>query len=725
MCNLGSINLGRLVRNGAFDFARLGQIVRVAVPFLDRVIDRNYYPTPRTAASNARWRPVGLGVMGLQDVFFQLGLAFDGDEARQLSQRIAEEIYFHALWTSTELAETSGAHETFAETHAAQGRLQFDLWGAAPSDPERWQPLRDRIARFGLRNSLLVAVAPTATIASIAGCYECIEPQVSNLFKRETLSGEFLQVNTYLVRELQRLGLWDEAVRSRIKAADGSVQDIDQIPPEVKAVFRTAWEIPMRSLIDMAAERGAFIDQSQSLNLFVAAPTIGKLSSMYLHAWKQGLKTTYYLRSRPATRIAAATVPGAEAPVVPIHAGPPPTPTPTPAPTPTRWPAPWKTPRPARYVTDGARRKRDPRVPGADPWRPYPWRPCRRPSGRAHMSAPARRDGRCLTPASTSRSVRCATRSFMTATERLSATRGLWRRSTSPTTWSTSTAGSCPRNNDLVKRLVAFFATGDSIVANNLVLNLYRHINAPEARLYLSRQLFEEAVHVQFYLTLLDTYLADENEQAEAFAAVEHIPSIRAKAQFCFRWIDSLATVERVESQDDRRAFLLNLVCFAACIEGLFFFAAFAYVYFLRSKGLLNGLASGTNWVFRDESAHMSFAFDVIDTVRAEEPELFDTTFAEQVTAMLAEAVEAETGFAEDILAEGVPGLSVADTRRYLEYVADQRLVRLGLPKRFGASNPFGFMELQDVSELANFFERTVSAYQVGVTGAVAFDEEF
>ena len=282
-----------------------------------------------------------------------------------------------------------------------------------------------------------------------------------------------------------------------------------------------------------------------------------------------------------------------------------------------------------------------------------------------------------------------------------------------------------PSEQRLVKRLVAFFATGDSIVANNLVLNLYRHINAPEARLYLSRQLFEEAVHVQFYLTLLDTYLADEDERAEAFAAVEHIPSIRAKAQFCFRWIDSLASLKRVESKGDRRAFLLNLVCFAGCIEGLFFFAAFAYVYFLRSKGLLNGLASGTNWVFRDESAHMSFAFEVIDTVRAEEPEMFDETFAQQVTAMLTEAVEAETRFAEDILAEGVPGLSVADTRRYLEYVADQRLARLGLPKCFGAANPFGFMELQDVSELANFFERTVSAYQVGVAGAIAFDEEF
>jgi ribonucleoside-diphosphate reductase alpha chain len=323
VCNLGSVNLGRLVRDGAFDFARLGQVVGAVVPFLDRVIDRNYYPTPRTATSNDRWRPVGLGLMGLQDVFFQLDLAFDSAEARQLSRRIAEETYFHALWTSSELAESDGPHQAFSETHAARGRLQFDLWDVVPSGPERWQRLRERVARFGLRNSLLVAIAPTATIASIAGCYECIEPQVSNLFKRETLSGEFLQVNTYLVRELQRRGLWDEALRSKIKAADGSVQDIQEIPSQLKAVYRTAWEIPMRSLIDMAAERGPFIDQSQSLNLFVAAPTIGKLSSMYLHAWKQGLKTTYYLRSRPATRISAATVPVGDAPVVPIRSEPP------------------------------------------------------------------------------------------------------------------------------------------------------------------------------------------------------------------------------------------------------------------------------------------------------------------------------------------------------------------------------------------------------------------
>ena len=303
VCNLGSVNLGSLVVDGAFDFERLGEVVRIAVPFLDRVIDINYYPTPEAEHSNSLWRPVGMGLMGLQDVFFKLGLPFDSPEARSLSARISEEIYFNALWASTELAELAGPHDNYSITRVAQGDLQFDLWGIEPTDTERWQGLRDRIAEHGLRNSLLIAIAPTATIASIVGCYECIEPQVSNIFKRETLSGEFLQINRYLVRELQGRGMWDEAMANRIKAAEGSIQGIDDIPEDIQAVYRTAWEVPMRSLIDMGAERGAFIDQSQSLNLFMESPTIGKLSSMYLHAWKSGLKTTYYLRSRPATRI--------------------------------------------------------------------------------------------------------------------------------------------------------------------------------------------------------------------------------------------------------------------------------------------------------------------------------------------------------------------------------------------------------------------------------------
>ncbi|HVB05022.1 MAG TPA: ribonucleotide-diphosphate reductase subunit beta [Acidimicrobiales bacterium] len=282
-----------------------------------------------------------------------------------------------------------------------------------------------------------------------------------------------------------------------------------------------------------------------------------------------------------------------------------------------------------------------------------------------------------------------------------------------------------PGERHLVNRLVAFFATGDSIVANNLVLNLYRHLNAPEARLYLSRQLFEEAQHVQFYLTLLDTYIPDLAEREEAFRAVEQIPSIRAKAEFCFRWMAEIGELEQLESAGQRQAFLCNLVCFACCIEGLFFFAAFAYVYFFRSKGLLNGLASGTNWVFRDESGHMDFAFAVIEVIRAEEPELFDETFAARVRAMVEEAVEVEAAFAADLLADGVPGLSLSSLRQYLEYVADQRLARLGLEKRFGSANPLDFMALQDVAEHTNFFERTVSAYQVGVEGQVAFDEDF
>ena len=321
VCNLGSVNLGAFVQpagtgssNGSspasFDFERLGEVVRLVVPFLDRVIDINYYPTDESKDSNRRWRPVGLGLMGLQDVFFKLGLAFDSVEARALSRRISEEIYFNALWASTELAEASGAHLGFADTRAAAGDLQFDLWGAEPSDPERWAPLRARIAEHGLRNSLLIAIAPTATIAAIAGCYECIEPQVSNLFKRETLSGEFMQVNRYLVAELKARGLWGDKMIGEVKKAEGSIQQIERIPEDLRAMYRTAWEIPQRSLIEMAADRGAFIDQSQSLNLFMEAPTIGKLSSMYMHAWKQGLKTTYYLRSRPATRINQTTTSG-------------------------------------------------------------------------------------------------------------------------------------------------------------------------------------------------------------------------------------------------------------------------------------------------------------------------------------------------------------------------------------------------------------------------------
>ncbi|HVW29729.1 MAG TPA: ribonucleotide-diphosphate reductase subunit beta [Polyangiaceae bacterium] len=277
----------------------------------------------------------------------------------------------------------------------------------------------------------------------------------------------------------------------------------------------------------------------------------------------------------------------------------------------------------------------------------------------------------------------------------------------------------------LVQRLVAFFATGDTIVANNLVLNLYKHINAPEARMYLSRQLYEEALHVQFYLTLLDTYVADPEERFRAFAAVENIPSVRKKAEFCFRWIDSIQELDRLETFEDRRRFLMNLICFAACIEGLFFFAAFAYVYFLRSKGLLHGLAGGTNWVFRDESAHMAFAFEVVNQIRREEPALFDGLLEADVRRMLAEAIECEVTFAEDLLGGGVAGLSVRDVRQYLEFIADQRLATLGLSKQYHSKNPFSFMDLQDVQELANFFERRVSAYQVGVTGEVAFDAAF
>jgi ribonucleoside-diphosphate reductase beta chain len=228
-----------------------------------------------------------------------------------------------------------------------------------------------------------------------------------------------------------------------------------------------------------------------------------------------------------------------------------------------------------------------------------------------------------------------------------------------------------------------------------------------------------------FDLTLLDNYIPEPARRAQAFAAVENIPSIRRKAAFCQRWMDSIHALERVSSDQEKRRFLLNLTCFATCIEGLFFFGAFAYVYFLRSRGLLPGLAAGTAWVFRDESAHMGFALEVLRTVREEEPQLFDAEWANQVVAMIADAVECECAFADDVLEGGVVGMSLKEMRQYLEYVADQRLARLRLPPRYGARNPFPFMELQDVQELTNFFERRVSAYQVAVQGEVGFDHAF
>ncbi|MBN8923732.1 MAG: ribonucleoside-diphosphate reductase subunit alpha [Rhodanobacter sp.] len=327
VCNLGSINLSRHVAPNAdgsvaFDFDKLAATVRTAVRQLDRVIDLNFYPIDTAATANRKWRPVGLGVMGLQDVFFKLRLPFDSAEALALSTRIAEEVYYHALSQSNELAMEHGAHPGFAESRAASGELQFDYWThARPNDTARWDALRASIKAKGLRNSLLIAIAPTATIASIAGCYECIEPQVSNLFKRETLSGDFLVVNRYLVEELKTLGLWTSEIRDAIKLAEGSIQGIAAIPERLRTIYRTVWELPQKALIDLGAARGAYIDQSQSLNLFMENPNIGQLSSMYMYAWKSGIKTTYYLRSRPATRIAKTTVSAgkAEAPAPTIE----------------------------------------------------------------------------------------------------------------------------------------------------------------------------------------------------------------------------------------------------------------------------------------------------------------------------------------------------------------------------------------------------------------------
>ncbi len=313
VCNLGSVNLAAYVRNdGNFDYDLLRKVVAVATKFLDRVVDINFYPTSEAKHSNNKWRPVGLGVMGLQDAFFKMKLPFTSAKAREVSNRVQETIYYQALQTSMKLAEQYGSFEEFPNSRYAEGKLQVHLAEEnQPLMPELhfdWDSLAKEIQKKGLRNSLLIAIAPTATIASIVGSYESIEPQISNFFKRETLSGEFLQVNRYLIRDLKARNLWTQAIQAKIISADGSIQEIEEIPQDLRDLYKTVWETPQKDMIDMAAERSAFVCQSQSLNLFLENPNIGKLSSMYMYAWKQGIKTTYYLRSRAKTAIQKTTV---------------------------------------------------------------------------------------------------------------------------------------------------------------------------------------------------------------------------------------------------------------------------------------------------------------------------------------------------------------------------------------------------------------------------------
>jgi len=285
-----------------------------------------------------------------------------------------------------------------------------------------------------------------------------------------------------------------------------------------------------------------------------------------------------------------------------------------------------------------------------------------------------------------------------------------------------------PQEGHLIRRLVAFFATADNLVAHNLVLNFYKHINSPEFRMFLGKQLFDEMLHVETYLLLVDNYIPDLEERREAFSAYQTIPSIKRKADFCFKYMDSIEKIDALDNDEKRRQFVENLICFAGCIEGLFFFGSFAYVYFLRNKGLLPGLATATNWIFRDESMHIDAAMAVIDAIRIEYPQIFDSELEARTRQMIEEAVQVEMGFCEDGLSQGVTGLSPTLMNEYLKYVADQRLVQMGFKKQYFAKNPFPFMVLQDVQPLTNFFEKRVTEYSKGMTsnrGSVSFTDTF
>jgi ribonucleoside-diphosphate reductase subunit M1 len=301
VCNLASIGLPVYIEDGVFDHNKLKSVTKVITRNLNKVIDVNFYPVPEAKLSNLRHRPIGIGVQGLADVFQVLGMPFDSEEAKVLNRDIMETIYFGAVEASMELAREEGAYETYQGSPASKGILQYDMWDQKPSDRWDWAGLKAQIAKHGIRNSLLLAPMPTASTSQILGNNECFEPYTSNIYTRRVMSGEFAVVNPHLLKELVDMGLWNKSMKNRILANGGSVQGIPEIPKKMQEVYKTVWELKMRTLIDMAADRGAFIDQSQSLNLFVAAPTTSKLTSMHFYSWKQGLKTgCYYLRTRPA-----------------------------------------------------------------------------------------------------------------------------------------------------------------------------------------------------------------------------------------------------------------------------------------------------------------------------------------------------------------------------------------------------------------------------------------
>lgn len=309
VCNLASIALPRFVINGQFDHQKLFEITYVATKNLNRIIDVNYYPIEEAKNSNMRHRPIGLGVQGLADTFILMRYPFESEEARRLNREIFETIYYAAMTASKDLAKVEGPYSTYEGSPVSQGIFQFDMWNVRPTDRWEWDVLREEVKKYGVRNSLLLAPMPTASTSQILGNNECFEPYTSNIYSRRVLSGEFIVVNKHLLMDLVRLGLWNNDMKNKIIAANGSVQNIPEIPAEIKELYKTVWEIKQRTIIDMAAERGAYICQSQSLNLFIAEPNFAKLTSMHFYAWEKGLKTgMYYLRTKPAATAIKFTV---------------------------------------------------------------------------------------------------------------------------------------------------------------------------------------------------------------------------------------------------------------------------------------------------------------------------------------------------------------------------------------------------------------------------------
>ena len=779
VCNLGSVNLLAHLKHNAdgtqsLDQDKLQRTIKIAMRMLDNVIDINYYAVAKARNSNVRHRPVGLGIMGFQDCLHVMRVPYATQAAIEFADRSMEAVCYYAYSASNELAAERGRYASFDGSLWSRGILPHDSiallrehrGGYVEVDESTtldWDSLRARIKTHGMRNSNCVAIAPTATISNIIGVSACIEPTYQNLYVKSNLSGEFTVVNEHLVRDLKKLGLWDEVMVADLKYFDGSLSRIDRVPADLRALYATAFEVEPTWIVECAARRQKWIDQAQSLNIYMAGASGKKLDDTYKLAWLRGLKTTYYLRTLGATSAEKSTGRGGELNAV-NAAGAGSTSGTFAAAVPQAMPEPeilgaacTMRPGDPGFEECEACQSRD-REKTMLTWNDEPATQPAPPTGAGLIpqalaqamaaSLPSRAasgvfgDSALPTPglrespvvANTATRVNAADKRIINgqtdvnqlvpfkykwAWEKYIATcANHWmpqeiNMSRDIALWKNPT-GLTEDERRIIKRNLGFFVTADSLAANNIVLGTYRHITAPECRQFLLRQAFEEAIHTHAYKYIVESLDLDESE---IFNAYNEVPSIRAKDQFLIPFIDAIADPHfKTGTLENDQTLLKSLIVFACLMEGLFFYVGFTQILALGRQNKMTGAAEQYMYILRDESMHCNFGIDLINTIKLENPQLWTPAFREEIRALFAKAVDLEYAYAEDTMPRGVLGLNAPMFKSYLRFIANRRCQQIGIEPLFAQEeNPFPWMaEMIDLKKERNFFETRVIEYQTG-----------